>query len=417
MPDGNTYVEEKMIKMLKQQIISRDAFITSSSNIVASVIYIFTAFLATKILGPYHKGVYTLFITFCSILIIVSNLSINSSASYFASKNKNDSGRIFKDLIILSFATSLIGITICNLSFLLLKDSLFKGADTLFFIISNFTIASGIFLTNSDTFLLGIDRIRAYGLVTLVKAFLNLLIVAVLILLLKGQSLGAVAAYTTSILLSAIIATWLAYRNSHKSNSQSYIKKITSFGAKIHPTNLISIIEQRIDIILVGLMIGPSAAGLYSLATAFAEAGLIIPNSLSLLIIPKTANAGKTPGKIIKFSLFFTIIYAIIVFLSCQFLIEKFFGQIFFESITPTKILAIGVIFFGIRKTLIHLAFGKNSTKKPLIIMLISLIVNFTLNIFLIPKLQITGAALSSLITYSISAALIFIMIKKRPRM
>lgn len=392
--------------------ISKDAIITSAANIAASVIYIFTAFFATRILGPYHKGIYTLFISFCSILIIVSNLSLNSSASYFAAKYSSNTRRILRDLLKLSLTTSAIGIVISSIVFFFFRQTIFQGANSLFYIIAILTIPTGIFLTNSDNFLLGINKIKAYGFITLMKAVLNLFFILVFVILLKYQSVGAAVSYTVSILLSALLAIWLCYRNNRNNDNKSWAKQIISFGLKIHPTNLVAILEQRIDVILVGLMIGPSSVGLYSLATAFAETGLIIPNSLSSLIIPRTANGGSAPKKIIEFSLLFTIIYAVVVILICEYLIKTYFGSAFSDSTIPTKILTIAAIFFGLRKTLISLAFGRGSAKAPFVIMLFSLLINICLNIVLIPKYHIIGAALSSLITYALSMLMILLTIK-----
>jgi len=288
--------------------------------------------------------------------------------------------------------------------FFILKETFFQGADTVFYIIAVLTIPSGIFLTNSDNFLLGINKIKAYGLTTLLKAILNLLMILVFVILLKYQSVGAATSYMVSILLSAALAIWLCYKNSQGHKDRSWTRQIISFGLKIHPTNLVAILEQRIDVILVGFMIGPTAVGLYSLATAFAETGLIIPNSLSSLIIPKTAKGGTAPKKIIWFSFLFTIIYAIIVIFICEYLIKRFFGTAFSDSTVPTKILTVGAIFFGLRKTLISLAFGRGSTKRPFAVMSLSLVINIGLNLILIPRFQVAGAALSSLITYTLSA-------------
>ena len=395
--------------------LSKEAFITSGSTLAASAIYILTAFFATRILGPYNKGVYTLFVTFCSIIIIISNLSLNNASAYFAAKNRESARKNLNIILKLSLITSLVGIVLTAIAFLALRHSYFASMDRSIAMIFVIGIPAGIFLTNTDNFLIGLDKIKQFGYVTLLKSLANLVLIAIFVILLKYGSLGATVAYSVAIAIAAIVSTLFCLDSSeNKSGHEGSKRKIVFFGAKIHPTNLISSLEQRADVIMLGLMAGPVQVGLYSLATAFAEAGLIVPNSLALLILPKAARQEETSSqKIIMYSLVFTVLYGIFIFFSVDFWVRNFFGQAFKDSIAPAKILAFAGIFFAVRKNIISYIFGQGKAKSPLIVMFFSLIVNVGLNYLLIPKIGINGSAISSLITYSISMIVIGLWVGK----
>ncbi len=396
--------------------LSKEAFITSASNIAASLIYISAAFLVTKTLGPYNKGIYTLFTTFCAIVIIVSNLSLNSSSAYFAALNKSNARSVLSRVFKLSALTSMAGIMLTTVAFFSLRHSYFASMDRSIAIIFLIAIPAGIFLTNTDNFLLGIGRIKAFGYVTLLKALSHLTLISIFVFLLKYQSLGATVAYALSLALAAIVSSILCRSEGRRNGDIIRSKDILLFGLRIHPTNLVSILEQRIDVVMLGLMLGPASVGLYSLSTAFAETGLIIPNSLTALILPKAAaDNGTSPKNLIKYSLVFTIIYSLVIFISCSYLIRRFFGEAFVSSITSTKILAFAAVFFGFRRTLVSYIFGKGKAKLPLIATSISLVLNISLNYFLIRKHGINGAAISSIITYLASLIIVLVALRFKP--
>jgi len=92
----------------------------------------------------------------------------------------------------------------------------------------------------------------------------------------------------------------------------------------------------------------------------------------------------------------------LIILLSAgRFVVPALYGKAFIGAVLPLSILLPGVAFYGMAH--ITSAYFNGHIGKPIIntgLAAISLIINIVLNIILIPKIGVNGAALSSTIAY-----------------
>jgi O-antigen/teichoic acid export membrane protein len=152
---------------------------------------------------------------------------------------------------------------------------------------------------------------------------------------------------------------------------------------------------------------GDKAAGIYSAAYKLIEFLSIIPGTICVTALPGLSsdyfcNIEKFRSNSIK-SLFFLGISGIgaglFFYLFSRQIILLLYGPLYHESIICLKILS-GVIFFlFINGFVAYIAIAMNNEKKIAQILLISTVINIILNYCLIPKYSYIGASISTLIS------------------
>ena len=173
----------------------------------------------------------------------------------------------------------------------------------------------------------------------------------------------------------------------------------------------------RIDQVMVKLYLGQTAVGLYAVAVKLSEIWYFIPGIICSSIFPAIINAKKTHEgiylerlkKLYAFLGGIALLIALPTAILAPWIIKSLFGAQYSESVQILQIYVwsgIGVFLStGINQYFII----ENYLKTIFLYSLVSVVVNIVLNIILIPKIGLTGAAWATLISYSVGP--IFILI------
>ena len=98
------------------------------------------------------------------------------------------------------------------------------------------------------------------------------------------------------------------------------------------------------------------------------------------------------------------------LFMLISMMLGLIFGNEFIDSYNVTRILVIGVYSMIFYKIIGQLFISDNKSKQYFIILFIGTIVNIIANIILIPKMDIIGAAIASVFSYSAIGIIFLVM-------
>jgi O-antigen/teichoic acid export membrane protein len=179
---------------------------------------------------------------------------------------------------------------------------------------------------------------------------------------------------------------------------------------------------MKIDQVMIKNMLGNEQVGLYAVAVKLSEVWYFIPTIITASVFPAIVNAYKRSSeefenKINKLH-FFMFWSAFLIAITTTFLagpiIRILFGEAYLGSIAVLQIYIWSGIFtfLGISVSIYLLTL--NYVKISLLGTIIGAIINLILNVILIEKFGIIGAAISTLISYSISVLIIFFIKKTR---
>lgn len=181
-------------------------------------------------------------------------------------------------------------------------------------------------------------------------------------------------------------------------------KVLSSFSRKSVPVGLISEVNLKVDVLCVGYFLSDSLTGIYSFMALFAEGFLSSMTVLKNFINPKIADSSYPISAAIelhrKYRLYLSTYGIIMIAGICTFymLYLNFANpaEVFEEH---TGVLLALIITPGILSSLLpfdQIFVYKGQPHLQTIYLMVILIVNFSLNIILIPFLSLWGAAIAT---------------------
>ncbi len=175
----------------------------------------------------------------------------------------------------------------------------------------------------------------------------------------------------------------------------------------------------RIDSFIIKKYLGASDLGLYSAAIAISAAVPILPMVLLTVINPIITQKkieskvlyDKYLSKVFQFFGYGGILFSIIIFLFSDIIIDLLYGVKFKNASSVLRIHVFTNIFIylGIAQNIWMI--NENKGKLSIYKTIVGLILSFFLNIFLIPKYGIMGAAYSAVLVQFFSSFLINLII------
>jgi O-antigen/teichoic acid export membrane protein len=374
------------------------------------------AFLLARLLGPAGRGEYSLLLLLPTTLFALGQLGLPSALTYFAG-----SGRSVGPLIV---AATIVGGTLAVVlvagslvALPTLQPVLFAAAPL--GLLQLATVALPIQLATSffGSILWGRQLVRPYSRVLASQSVGWLLAVILLVGVIGMGVVGALTAYLFVTGLGAIAVVLLVLRERSPAASDEtaagpvQIGALLGYGLRLYPAGLTTFLSYRADLFLLSALRGDAAAiGLYALAVSLAEITFQVPDSVATLFYPRVAGAERAEAdqlapSIARFTLLLTGIAALalipMAWLAIRIVLPGFEG-----SLLPFLLLLPGTVALGLSKVLSGYISGLGRPEPVGVIAIVALGVNLAVNLFLIPPLGIAGAALASMISYSLHATL-----------
>lgn len=170
------------------------------------------------------------------------------------------------------------------------------------------------------------------------------------------------------------------------------------------------LIYSRIDQIMINHIIDQTSVGIYDIAVRLAENWYMFPSIIVGSLYPAIINAGKISKKhhdnrLIKLYalLFYTSLFFILpVSILSGYIINLFYGERFIQAAQVLRIYIWSGVGVSIGIIVNQYLIAQGYTKISFLLNFVNMAINVILNIILIPRYGLTGAAFATLISYSI---------------
>lgn len=177
-------------------------------------------------------------------------------------------------------------------------------------------------------------------------------------------------------------------------------------------TNLLLVL----DIFLIGTLIAdPATLAVYKIAVTIPLTMMIVPNSIVVFVYPYfaehqkeydwlKANFKKLIGNSIMVN--FLISGSLVIF--APFIISTIWGQAYMDAVTPFRILSLNYFVQGtFRFTTINIMNALNRVEVVLIANIAAVVIDLGLDLWLIPRYGMIGAAVATLSTVTITTLIL----------
>ena len=333
---------------------------------------------------------------------------------FFLSNKTINKSDLIDNMIPVSIFYTIISTLLGTLFIFLLKDSMFTEVsnNTLIFalIISPLT-----FLNNNLTAVLKSEgEFFSVNKVQVINKIIYFLICTILFFIVDVN----IVIFANIIILSiSIISLWkkIGIKSIRIKFNKEYQKKNISYGFKSYLANMITFLNYRLDTFIIkALSKSTMAVGQYGVSVTLAEQVWVFASAISSVMFPYITSIENDEDKSKVTSLTFKIVMvvtfmAIIVLFFASNLIRFVYGEDYYGSIIPLKILLIGVFSLSLGKILANDIASRGKPELNALSNLMGLLVNVIFNILLIPRFGIAGAAMATSISYTLTSSIFLI--------
>lgn len=392
----------------------KNSLYTLISNIIIICIGFFTSWVISRTLGAELQGVYNLAILIPNLMYNFLNFGQDTSTMFFLSNKTINKSDLIDNMIPVSIFYTIISTLLGTLFIFLLKDSMFTEVsnNTLIFalIISPLT-----FLNNNLTAVLKSEgEFFSVNKVQVINKIIYFLICTILFFIVDVN----IVIFANIVILSiSIISLWkkIGIKGIRIKFNKEYQKKNISYGFKSYLANMITFLNYRLDTFIIkALSKSTMAVGQYGVSVTIAEQVWVFASAISSVMFPYITSIENDEDKSKVTSLTFKIVMvvtfmAIIVLFFSSNLIRFVYGEDYYGSIIPLKILLIGVFSLSLGKILANDIASRGKPELNALSNLMGLLVNVIFNILLIPRFGIAGAAMATSISYTLTSSIFLI--------
>jgi O-antigen/teichoic acid export membrane protein len=403
--------------------LSRNSAITFTSNVLTFILGLGASIIIARVLGPTNKGIYALIVLMPTVLLKFGTLGMEASNVYFSGNRKYAISSIGSNSL---FCGISLGLVLILIFWIVNKTEMYQN-----FISSNNLNATyiwilvltlpfsliGLFL---NSILVGREKVIQFnGL----RNFGNILQVTLLVFLLILLDLG-VFGVILSLIVICLIGVFLKVIFVNKiekvkfSFNPQLLADSLKYGAKAYFGNLAQFLNYRLDMFLVAYFLTTTDVGHYSLAVGITEKLWMVPGSIATILFPrissiKIKDANNLTPKVSRFTLFIVSVMALGLLFVCKPAIRIVYGSEYLPSVKPFILLLPGIVALSVGKIFSAYLAGRGKPEFGTLASYVSLAVNIPLNIWLIPKWGIAGAAFASTMAYSLATSVVLIVFLK----
>jgi len=381
------------------------------SQTAVGILAFTTSAIVARRLGPATNGVYTIATVTAALVVQLTSLGVPPANTHFVASGRFRASLIVGNSVWLAFAlTSLVIAGACLLS-------VASPHDDRAVLIWTVALAApaGLTVAFFSAIALGQRRFIVYNSIQLLRYGGNLVILLILLAIFHSPLLAALTAFTTSIVVAAVVSlgavstAWEAVRSPDRAAFRASI----TYGLQAYAANLLHLLTTRLAVFLVGIFLGAEAVGQYGVALLVAEIPLLISGSAGQLIFPLVSathsrvEAAELSIAIVRQSVLGVIIVAFAIWLCGQFVFPRVLGTEYRQALQTLPTLLLGVVVLSIPGVLSNDLAGRGRPDITLLAAAAALAVAVALNLVLIPRFGLIGAALSSIATHACTALVV----------
>ena len=374
-----------------------------------------TSVVGARLLGADGLGAAGIAVALATMAAIVGNGGINISTIYLLGQRPATGRRIVGALIPIAAAGSLLAAALLLASGAVIGPAIGLRGRTDLFVAGAILAASIVLFEFAGAVVLGLGQTRSYVTSELVRGVGTLVVTAVVLGALLRSDVGFVVAGTTAILAAAAL-------NAHRIVTALGVvtprvdpplaKEALGIGLRGQIGNILQLMNLRLDQLIVPAFLSLSSAGIYLVAVRVSEALAQVGSAAASLIFPEVARQTDVRNtSLTERAVRATTVLVAVAGLALGLLAEPFlavaFGQPFAEGSLALRILLIATLPLSIGRILAGDLKGRGRPGTVSVAMGIAAVVTVGLDVLLIPRFGIAGAASASVVAYSLSAAVL----------
>ena len=390
------------LKRIAQRLTGNDYVFTIFTKVMAVLIGLVASSYSNRFLGPQLKGELGRISSMLSIVAVTANFGLYQPYPFYKRQGEKDVLDKFLRIFLLQFAFyTAVGVA---------------GA----FVFGSFELTAVCLLApiqvlaNQLSFMIMVEDVKFKNVIFFTARITNTVVTILAFYTMDRTILVALALIVIGDVITVVMALARMKRLPNPLRADlRFAAKIVPFGFVSMITTLMLTLNYRVDTLMMGYLyaIPDAEIGFYTLGVSLSEYGWLIPDAFREVLFSRTAKSDAIDEVTMsmKVNLYLTFLMIAGILLLGRPVIALLFGAEFLPAYAVTVLLIVGIIpmsYFKIIGTLL-LAQGKKNVY--LAMLTGSVVVNIVCNTFTIPLWGKMGAALSSVISYTMAGGLFLI--------
>ncbi len=384
--------------------------------------------ILARLLEPDQYGLLFLAISVLGMIEMFSKLGIaKSAARYVAEYKETDPGQL-RGIFRFSLLLNVVTISVVCIAVLLGYEHIARlvGEPEIgpLLVVGVCYILFNTLDQFVRTLLQGFEAIKPASVLLSVSSSLRFVFAVSLVLVGYGV-VGALLGYIISYAISTVLGLGYLYVRLYKTSPSAEIetglrRRIVEYTAPLTLTSAADVLDKKIDTILVGIFTGPVGVAYYTVGeqviqfveTPMAALGFALsPTYEAQKAKGNTEIAAKIYEEALTHGLLLYIPAAAGLMLVAEPLVLEAFGTEYQGAVIVLQVMAIYAVLRAIMKITSNGLDFLGRARERAIIKGITAVLNVGLNILLIPLIGVVGAAISTVITFSLfTVANLYIM-------
>jgi len=392
--------------------LASTAALLFGANAAQYVIIGITGVVLARGLGPDGRGIYGLINESALVIAAFPGAALELAGIYLIGQRRYNLQTVFSNT--LTWGLVLAAIFLLLIPVVLLSGLTVLGMSSLQTSIvllgaSMITVGDG-----SREYLLPLNRPTAYTGLTLIPSIIRFcgVLFVVLVVGLTVDAAAAVWLLSFAVLLLFTIATMRRHVQFRPGLNWQALKAQVSFGGRSHFGWILQALNHRLDVFMIAAMVGTGGVGHYLVGVNLAELTWWVPLALGTALFPKASAMDsesnfEMSAVACRRTIVLTGLAGLGLLAVAPTAIPLVYGGDFVPSVTVFLIILPSGLFYTIHKVLGSSLSAYGMPQATLYAGLVSLPLTVGLNVLMIPRWGITGAAIASDIAYAVNAAVI----------
>lgn len=396
------------------QKTARDTIIIGVTSVLQFLVGLVLLPLLTKTLGAHDYGIWAQVNVTVGLILPFTSLGLVAAMIRFlaAQKNKEEIQEQFYSVVSVLFMVNLIASLAVILFAYPLAMNFFDGAVQIVRIAGIsilLTSVSAVYLSLIRTF----QQITRYSIFIMAETCSQVGLIAYLVL--TGHGILSVVLSVLAIKLVVLLALFFSISSQIgiKRPHFSRLKEYLSFGLPMVPGGIAFWLVNLSDRYVIGFFLGVTSVGIYSAAYGIGNLPYLVVAVLTFVLFA-TLSQLYDEGRMneVKTHLSYSLKYLLAI------IIPFVFGAVFLAEpvlrlfTTPeiasqghfiVPLVALAVSFLSVNNIISHILILAKKTKIMAPIWIAAAVLNIGLNIVVVPRMGILGAAITTLIAYSLA--------------
>ena len=386
-------------------------------NVAARVGALACVFGATLMLarngGPAVVGVYALLHVLPGLVGTVISAGLPVATPYFLAGPDRDDPRLPSTLAAIALAGGTAGAALWIACAPVTGPLVFSDLSRRLVMLAGLAVLSRLIVITAKACSQGSEDLTGSNAIIFVEQFMFLPAYAAL----WAAGVGGFAAVVGALLLADAMTASLAWTRLVRRRffgtltrpSLGLARRVANYGLRGQVGGVMSLLNLRLDFILLSVLTGPAVLGVYAVASKFAELIRILGMALQYVFYPKFARerraaAVESARRLIPKVALFSAAVLVPLWLAAGFVIPGFYGSDFSSAVTPTRIILFGLLLDGVSGVITGFLYGVGRPGLNSLAMGAGLAATVGLDLLLIPRFEAVGAAIASAVAYTTTA-------------